>query len=102
MPSLNLKYAQTKEAFDYLVLNKYTVPNIMIQAFHNLTKHGKLLQIYYYYNPEIAGFDTLSEANWKSSSWHTLKINSDQKKVKYIEQIKEESAAFHEILKASL
>ena len=97
--SLDVKRTAQKEAFDYLVLNSYVIPKNVIQIFHHFTgkyKKNKYLDVGYFLNPEIEGFEPPSESDWNSSDWHPLQINKDNKKIEYIERLKKEGAIMHE------
>jgi len=97
--SLDVKRTAYKEAYDYLVSNSYVVPKNVISIFHHFTgkyKKNKYLNVGYYLNPEIEGFEPPNEAEWASSDWHPLQINKDSKKVEYIERLKNEGTIMHE------
>ncbi len=88
-----------EEAYNYLLLNKITIPKIMIQTFHHFTgkyQKNRYLDVGYFSNPEIEGFESPNESNWGTSEWHPLRIENDHKKKAYIERLKNEGAIMHE------
>lgn len=93
-----------KELYKYIVDNKLIMPGNFIQIHHRFTGKSikkKFFSYNLYVNPEVEGFEPPTNAEWASSDWNTLKINSDPKKVAYIEKLKKEGAAFHQKLKAA-
>lgn len=101
--SINVNRTTYKEAMDYLVSNSYIIPKNVIQIFHHFTgkyKKNKYLDVRYYLNPEIEGFEVPNETNWGTSEWHPLRIDNDPKKKAYIERLKEEGTIMHEKIRA--
>lgn len=91
-----------KEAYKYIIDNKLVMPGNFILTYHRFTGasiKSKFLEYSIYVNPEVDGFDPPTNSEWASSDWNTLKINSDPKKVAYIEKLKKEGAVFHQKLK---
>ena len=88
-----------KEAYEYLTSNKYTLPKIMINSYHRFTGryvNSKYLEVYYYFNPEVEGFEPPTITEWSTTSWNPLQINKYPKKVAYIERMKKECAILHD------
>ena len=87
-----------KEAYNYLITNKFIIPKIVIESFHHFTSkyaNRKYLDYRYYINPEAEGFKAPTDTNWSTSEWHPLQINKDPKKVAFIEKIKTEGKVLH-------
>lgn len=94
-----IKYKSSFRFIDYLLSNNITIPKITIQTFHHFTgkyKKNKFLEVGYYLNPEIKGFEPLNESSWGTSDWHPLRIENDPKKKAYIERLKKDGAIMHE------
>lgn len=91
-----------KESYEYIVDNKIVMPGNFIKTGHRFTGaniKSKYLTYSIFINPEVQGFDPPTNAEWPSSDWNILKINSDPKKVAFIKKLKEKGAVFHEKLK---
>jgi len=101
--SFNKKSTQAnKESYQYIIDNKLVMPGNFIQTYHHFTGANikkKFLTYSIHVNPEVEGFAPPIDSEWASSDWNPLKINSDPKKVAYIEKLKEEGAVFHQKLK---
>jgi len=97
---LNIKISPSlEEAYNYLLSNKIVIPKLQIQTFHHFTgkyKKNRYLEVAYYINPEIEGFESPNETKWGSSEWHPLRINNDPKKMAFIEKLKNEGVIMHE------
>lgn len=92
-----------EEVYNYLLSNKIVIPKLQIQTFHHFTgkyQKNRYLEVAYYTNPEIEGFESPNETKWGSSEWHPLRINDDPKKKAYIERLKNEGAIMHEKIRA--
>ena len=103
-PQIYKNTVATKEAFNYFESNKIEIPKISILSYHHFTgkyNKNKLLDYYYYINPEINGFDPPIDTNWATCEWNKLQINKDPKKVEYIDKLKIEGAAMHEKLRVA-
>lgn len=101
--AIDFKSPAAQEAYSYLLSNKITIPKIMIQTFHHFTgkyQKNRYLDVGYFSNPEIEGFESPNETNWGTSEWHPLRIDNDPKKKAYIERLKEEGAIMHEKIRA--
>ncbi len=97
--SVDPKHPAIQEAFDYLLLNKISVPTIAILTYHRFTgkyTNSKFMTVWHYVNPEVEGFDPPTMADWSTSDWHPLQIHKYPKKVEYIERLKKEGAIMHE------
>ncbi len=91
-----------KEAYKHIIDKKLVMPGNVILVRHRFTGayiKQKFLLYSLYLNPEAEGFDPPRSCEWASSEWNPLKINSDPRKVAYIEKLKEEGVTFHEKLK---
>lgn len=100
--SVTPKREAVKQFFEYCKVNSITMPKLFIRSRHTLTGVGmkhKYLNVEYYYNPDVEGFDTSKEDNWGTSSWHYLRIKDDPKKVSYMEKIKRDNEMMHEKLR---
>lgn len=91
-----------KETHKYIIDNKLVMPGNFISTYHyfkgaNIKK--KLLKYIIYVNPEVEGFAPPTNAEWASSDWNALRINSDPSKVAYIGKLKEDGMVFHQKLK---
>ena len=88
-----------KEAYNYFESNHILIPKNTIEVSHRFTgkyHKSKFLEVNYYYNPEVEGFEPPTEANWSTSDWHPLQIIKYPKKVEYIERLKKEGVIMHE------
>jgi ankyrin repeat protein len=96
--SMNASRPAVKEAYDYFLSNKITIPKVLVQSFHHFTSahSSKYLEVAYFSNPEVEGFEPSIDSNWSTSEWHPLRINNDPKKMAYIERLKTEGAIIHE------
>ncbi len=91
-----------KQSYKYFKENNLAFPGNFIKILHHFTgsvDKKKYLDYMLFLNPEADGFAPPKSAEWASSDWNPSKINSDSKKVAYIEKIKKEHAGFHETLK---
>jgi hypothetical protein len=52
-----------------------------------------LMEIWYYFNPEIDGFAPSADSSWSGNDWHVDVIGKDPRKVAYVEEIKKWSTA---------
>lgn len=99
---INIKLEPYKKAYQYFIDNKYILPKILIGSKHRFTGKyikNKYLSVYYYRNPEAAGFERPTDSNLQTSDWSPLNITQFPDKVAYIEQLKIDSAAYHKKLK---
>lgn len=92
------------EAIKYIKSHGYVISPDYIQVHHRLTgKHPykkRYLHVEYYYNPEAAGFPSGSTTEWATSGWNATRINTDQRKVQYVNDLVKEHTLLHEKLKA--
>jgi hypothetical protein len=94
----------TVAAAAFIKSHGYIISNDMIRGSHRLTgKHPykkRYLSVHYYYNPEADGFSPGQKASWTTSDWNAMRVNEDQRKVEYIENIIAEQTVMHKKMKA--
>ena len=56
--------------------------------------HGKILEVYYGFNPELEGFPPPTNPSWSHSHWHKSRYMRDNKKIKYINRLKKWGTAW--------
>ncbi len=78
------------------------VPKTMVQAFHHFAGVNNFLNVKYFYNPELQGFEPREGITGAASGWDQSVLHLDEDKVKYLETIKEKGARFHVLLKKGL
>ena len=92
------------EAIDYMKSHGFVISSDYILVRHLLTgKHpyrNRFLEVSYYYNPEVAGFPSVTKSEWATSDWNSSRINAYQQKVQYIDDLVEDNTIIHEKLKA--
>ena len=92
------------EGINYIRSHGYIISSDYILTRHYLTgKHPykkRYLEIEYYNNPEIAGFPPGPKSEWATSDWNASRVNADQRKVQYINDLIKEHTIVHEKLKA--
>ncbi len=102
------KRQAVQELEKYVIDNKLIIPGNFIVTEHILTGAAKAaygggaspkyLNYKINVNPEAYGFAPPANAEWSLSDWNILKINSDPKKVVFIEKLKDEGGVFHKRL----
>ncbi|MCG8335606.1 MAG: hypothetical protein MJE63_13885 [Proteobacteria bacterium] len=77
-------------------------PKTMIQAFHHFAGVDNYLNVKYYYNPELEGFEPDDATSDATSVWDQTQVHLDEDKVNYIESIKKKGSQLHALLKEGL
>lgn len=92
------------QAIDYIKSHGLVISSDYILARHLLTgahpHKNRYLEVSYYYNPEVAGFPSVTNSQWATSDWNSSRINASKERVQYIDDIIKENTVSHERLKA--
>ncbi len=91
-----------RETIQFIQSRSIIVPKTMIQSYHHFAGVNNYLNVTYYYNPEIEGFEPDNDASQSVSAWSYAKIQLDENKAKYIEKIKNKGSHLHSLLKEGL
>jgi hypothetical protein len=87
---------------EYIKSHNLTISNDMISVTHRFASKGpgnSYLRVEYFYNPEADGFQKSTSEYWSTSPWNSIRINSDQNKVAYVEKLKKYHAEIHDRIK---
>jgi hypothetical protein len=79
---------------------KLEVPNHVIASQFRLTNDDNLLQVRYYFNPLVEGFEKQPRVKWVLSPWNKTSVDTDSKKRAYVDSIIQWTNTFHSTVKA--
>jgi hypothetical protein len=94
------KYSISRNAGEYLERKGISYPNHLIQSGHRFASTSSFLTLYYYFAPNMDGFENYPRTTWNDSPWHPQNTHDGTKKEAYIRQVKDWTDKWHKAFKA--
>lgn len=82
------------KAFDSVKRNGVVLPKTSVYTGFRFSDTHEILEVRYFYNPEVEGFEPPHQLRWKNNDWHKDQIHLDLKRVAYVEKMKKWAEAF--------
>jgi hypothetical protein len=78
----------SRSAAVWIEENKVTVPRTMVAVDFHRVEQSNLVNLRYYFNPELDGISSSGDRNWANSEWQRDVMVKDPGRLAYAEQLK--------------
>jgi hypothetical protein len=88
-------------AYAYMDKNGIRRPSTVVAALYSISRNSNFVDVTYWFNPEVEGFDPPKVVDWHNNDWHKSRIVEDPKKLAYVEKLKNWGLAMYPQIKAA-
>jgi len=81
------KNERMRKIGEYLNKNNIEVPNHLIQVGYRFADSLSLLNVTYYFNPDVDGFSKNPRTSWNTSPWHPSNTASVPSRQEYVDKL---------------
>lgn len=90
------------DTLQFIQSRRVQMPKTMIQTFHHFAGVDNYLNVKYFHNPELQGFESEDASSDSVSVWDHSAGHLGDDKIAYLETIREKGARLHSLLKDGL